>query len=207
MSSPDTLGRRRARRRPRAFRFGGTRGGFTLIEVLAAVALLGILYTVLARVAIEGLRAEGDSERRLSASLIADETVNDMIAAPAPAFGRSDTAQDLFTITTEVTPFLLPPQWGLDGSDEFAPLLLKPEQGGGTQALRSVRVTVAWLEGASERHVSRTLFMLDFQNVGQVASAVGTTGGQPTTGGVSEQGPRETPPPDPVPEPEPEQEP
>ena len=34
--------------------------GFTLLEVLAAVALLGILYTTLAGVAIQGLRAAAD---------------------------------------------------------------------------------------------------------------------------------------------------
>ena len=69
-----------------ARRLEPARGGFTLIEVLAAVALLGILYAVLARVAIEGLRAEGDSERRLEASLLADERVNDLVGAPLPPF-------------------------------------------------------------------------------------------------------------------------
>ena len=35
--------------------------GFTLLEVLAAVAILGIWFTVLANVAIQGLRAEGEN--------------------------------------------------------------------------------------------------------------------------------------------------
>ena len=35
----------------------GANRGFTLLEVLAAVALLGVPYTVLARVATQGLRA------------------------------------------------------------------------------------------------------------------------------------------------------
>ncbi|MFB3118027.1 MAG: prepilin-type N-terminal cleavage/methylation domain-containing protein, partial [Myxococcota bacterium] len=47
-------------------------GGFTLIEVLGAVAILAILYTTLATVAIRGLRSEGESRRMLEASLLAD---------------------------------------------------------------------------------------------------------------------------------------
>ena len=39
--------------------------GFTLIEVLGAVALLAILYTTLSTIAIRGLRSEGESRRML----------------------------------------------------------------------------------------------------------------------------------------------
>ncbi len=45
---------------------------FTLLEVLAAVAILGIVYVVLADVAMQGLFAEGRAKRRLEASLKAD---------------------------------------------------------------------------------------------------------------------------------------
>ena len=48
---------------------------FTLLEVLAAVAILALVYTVLARVGIQGFRAEGGADRRLRASLLADDTV------------------------------------------------------------------------------------------------------------------------------------
>jgi len=187
MSSPETRRRRRVRRPLCAPDQAPTRGGFTLIEVLAAVALLGILYGVLARVAIEGLRAEGDSARRLEASLIADEAMSSLIGAPAPPVGRTQTQQRDFTITMEVSPFTLPPQWGLeDAGEASAPLLLKSEQGGGTQALRTILISVSWLEGGNERSVSRTFFMLDFQTVGQVASAVGASGATPTAGVVGE---------------------
>ncbi len=47
--------------------------GLTLLEVLAAVAVLGLLYTVLASAAVQGLRSEGESRRRLEASLLMDE--------------------------------------------------------------------------------------------------------------------------------------
>jgi prepilin-type N-terminal cleavage/methylation domain-containing protein len=75
---------------------------FTLLEVMAAVALLGILYTVLARVAIEGLRAEGESKRRLEASLLADarleETFNTLEGSVAmPPVGHSEATEGDFT--------------------------------------------------------------------------------------------------------------
>ena len=52
--------------------------GFTLLEVLAAVAILGILYVVLADVAMQGLLSEGRSRRRLEASLLADQALSDI---------------------------------------------------------------------------------------------------------------------------------
>jgi prepilin-type N-terminal cleavage/methylation domain-containing protein len=154
-----------------------TLGGFTLIEVLAAVALLGILYAVLARVAIEGLRAEGDSMRRLGAALLADERMTDLIGATAPPLGHSETIEGDYTLRLDVTPFALPQQWA--GVEPVAPLLLAPAPGGeGVQALRTVQLTVHWLEGGNERHVSRTLFLLDFELAAQLASAAANTAGQ-----------------------------
>ncbi len=167
-----------------ARRLEPARGGFTLIEVLAAVALLGILYAVLARVAIEGLRAEGDSERRLEASLLADERVNDLVGAPVPPFGHTDTAEGDFALGMDVTPFAVPAQWRVGGADGTAPLLLAEGPNGGAQALRTVQIKVAWLEGGNERHVSRTLFLLDFQSVAALASATGTGSTPPPTGGT-----------------------
>jgi prepilin-type N-terminal cleavage/methylation domain-containing protein len=151
--------------------------GFTLIEVLAAVALLGILYAVVARVAIEGLRAEGDSARRLEASLLADERVNDLIGAPVPAVGHSETIDGDYTIMLDVTPFSLPQQWGLAGAESATPLLLAPAPGGdGLQALRTVQFTIHWLEGGNERHISRTLFLVDFTVASQLASTAAQAG-------------------------------
>ena len=64
------------RERPRS---GRRLQAFTMLEVLAAVSVLAIVYLVLANVAIEGLRAEGESMRRLEASLIADELLSDSV--------------------------------------------------------------------------------------------------------------------------------
>ena len=173
MSSCDTHLTWRSHRERKSSPTRPGRAGFTLIEVLAAVALLGILYSVLARVAIEGLRAEGESERRLEASLLADELVGGLVGPAVPPVGRSETIQGNFTIAIDVTPFQLPTQWGAGIFEDTKPLLLAAARDGGVQALRSVQITISWLEAASERHVSRTTYLLDFQSVATLAAAVG----------------------------------
>jgi len=151
--------------------------GFTLLEVMAAVALLGILYTVLARVAIEGLRAEGESKRRLEASLLADARIADSFTALTgnvvmPELGRSETTEGDFTVALDVTLFQPPVEWGLDQAVGNTPLLFATAPGvPGAQALRTVQLTVSWLEGAEERHVSRTIFLVDFARVAALAAS------------------------------------
>lgn len=202
MSSSDASERARPQSRPNARRPRPARAGFTLIEVLAAVALLGILYAVLARVAIEGLRAEGDSKRRLEASLLADERLSDMVGLPVPPVGRSQTIEGDFTFMLDVTPFVFPPEWGVADSDAAAPLLLAADPKGGAQSLRTVQLTVAWLEGESERHVSRTFFLLDFQNLATLAAATAVNQGANAgtnpaqTSNVPEPDPDDSPPPE-----------
>jgi prepilin-type N-terminal cleavage/methylation domain-containing protein len=150
--------------------------GFTLLEVLAAVALLAILYTVLARAAIEGLRAEGDSERRLEASLLVDDRLYDLIEMSAAVgqpleLGRRETTIDDFTLVTEVTPFAVPPEWGLTEPDGVAPLLFAQEADGSSASLRTVQMTLSWLEAGDEHHVTRTGFAVDLSRVADLAAA------------------------------------
>jgi prepilin-type N-terminal cleavage/methylation domain-containing protein len=183
MSSSDARERSRSANVAR-----GGRGGFTLIEVLAAVALLGILYAVLARVAIEGLRAEGDSERRLEASLLADASVNNLMGAALPPVGHSESVDGDFSIALDVTDFQIPKQWGVGEAKEAKPLLLTSPPGGGTPSLRTVQLTVSWIEGASERHVSRTTYLLDFQSVAQLAAAVPNAQSPAAAGAMSKEG-------------------
>lgn len=146
---------------------------FTLLEVLAAVALLGILFSLLARVAVEGLRAEGDSQRRLEAVLLADEHLSDLIGAPTPPLGHHETTEGDFTVVYDVTPFALPPDWSSEETQSAAPILLASAPGSDVQALRNLTITISWTEGASERHITRTTYLLDFQAVAALAG--GTT--------------------------------
>jgi prepilin-type N-terminal cleavage/methylation domain-containing protein len=82
--------------------------GFTLLEVLAAVAVLGLVYSVLATAAIQGLRAEGDAGRRLRASLLADQRITDIEAQVAlgqtPEIGETEVEEDEFVVRTVVEP-------------------------------------------------------------------------------------------------------
>jgi len=82
------------------------RAGFTLLEVLAAVAVLGLVYSVLATAAIQGLRAEGDAGRRFRASLLADQRITEVEAQVAagqtPEIGETEARAEEFTVRTVV---------------------------------------------------------------------------------------------------------
>jgi len=153
--------------------------GFTLLEVMAAVALLGILYTVLARVAIEGLRAEGESARRLEASLLADSEIADSFTTleggvVMPDVGHSEKAEGDFTVALDVALFQPPLEWAVTESEGIRPPLLFAASPliPGAQALRTVQLTVSWLEGAEERHVSRSMILVDFERVSAIAASL-----------------------------------
>ena len=156
--------------------------GFTLLEVLAAVAVLGLVYTVLATAAIEGLRAEGDAGRRIRASLLADERISDIEAQVAmgqtPEIGSAEAEEDEFVVRTEVSP--LDPGIAetkasrrakdrLDravgarpkGGKAEAGTLLHPAGASNQPLLRRIDLEVAWNEGDSARSVRRTTYGID----------------------------------------------
>jgi prepilin-type N-terminal cleavage/methylation domain-containing protein len=188
MSGPDASAPAHLLRRPAAAAPRPARG-FTLLEVLAAVALLGILYTVLARVAIEGLRAEGESKRRLEASLIADELISELFPTVfLPPIGHTERTEGDFTITEDVTAFQLPPDWSAAQSDLPNPLLLVPGNDGRVAALRTLQLTVSWAEGADERHVSRTTYLLDMQALNALGAAVTPTANSNSSGATTAPG-------------------
>ncbi|HET6304326.1 MAG TPA: type II secretion system protein [Myxococcota bacterium] len=140
---------------------------FTLLEVLVAVGVLGLLYTVLAGIAMQGLRAEGESGRELRASLLADgalaelETSGDFRVAPPVEREEED-----FVVTVEVAPFELelPASRRRErGERAKEPTVSLIHGGPGSPAspLRRIEVTVSWSEGVFEREVRRTSFALD----------------------------------------------
>jgi prepilin-type N-terminal cleavage/methylation domain-containing protein len=149
----------RSRRRWRRTR-GRPRRGFTLLEVLGAVLVLAMLYSVLAEVAIQGLRAEGESRRRLEASLFADELLTDIEASieagDLPPLGVSGEEEDPYIIELEVLPIdtraLFPP--GLLGEDETLASLLGSETE--ESPLREIVLRISWSEGDRELSVTRT---------------------------------------------------
>lgn len=150
--------------------------GFTLLEVLAAVAILGGLYVVLAGVAMQGLRAEGESRRRLEASLLADHHMSELEiqleAGTVPELGTTESEEDDFQIAVEVKPFEAPIPLGEDAAEG-------DEEGDAAaasalEALRTIEVKISWLEGDQERSVLRTTYGFDRQAVTEIFGAAGT---------------------------------
>ncbi len=156
--------------------------GFTLLEVLAAVALLAILYTTLAGVAIQGLRAEGEAQRLLEASLLADEQLAEIetviASGGAPPVGRSESEHDLFLVSVNVAPVdlaLLLPGDAAAAEGEGQSLL----SGADGSPVSLIEVVVSWREGVGERSTTRTTYAFDPLVVADLLGAAGALPGQP----------------------------
>jgi prepilin-type N-terminal cleavage/methylation domain-containing protein len=163
-------------------------GGFTLFEVLGAVAILAILYTTLSTVAIRGLRSEGESRRMLEASLLADWELSEFElelqtgAAPEIGTTRSE-GEDGFTVTWEVTPFqtkifktALEKEQERNAANPTAQTAPAPAgQAGATDAVAPpflrVELWVSWFEAGNERSVTRTIFAVDEDAAAKFAAA------------------------------------
>jgi Tfp pilus assembly protein PilV len=155
-------------------------GGFTLFEVLGAVAILAILYTTLSTVAIRGLRSEGESHRILKASLLADWEVSEfeleLDTGAAPEIGITESEdEDGFKVTWEVTPLQTRIyQTALEKEQEGA----QTAPAGPTRATDSaaphflrVKLRVSWFEAGNERSVTRTIFAVDEDAAAKLARA------------------------------------
>ncbi len=175
--------------KPRSDPAPGRRGaglaGFTLLEVLVAVAILGILYTVLAEAGMRGLLAEGEADRRLRASLLADQLVDEveqkLSFGEAPAVGREEGAAGPFRTSVEVAPLsvALPPPAGEDstgGSGRTPPApavsVLGATDENGRPALLRVAVEVSWPEGVVERKVTRIRYAFDRRVIAEELEAL-----------------------------------
>ena len=154
--------------------------GFTLLEVLAAVALLGIVYTVLAGSAVQGLRAEGISKRRLAASLLADERlaeIESQINVGIPLeMGTQESEQDAFRIVIEVRDFELPEEWAEIAAADAGqgPSIFTSANPRAPMLVRTIDLTVGWLEGADEHRVVRTTYAYDALAAAALLGGVGT---------------------------------
>jgi prepilin-type N-terminal cleavage/methylation domain-containing protein len=172
------------------------RRGFTLLEVLGAVLVLGLLYSVLAEVAIQGLRAEGESRRRLEASLFADELLSEIEASLAagqvPPLGVSLEEDEFYIIELEVSPVntgaLLPP--GVLGEEETLANLMGAQKD--ETPIREITLTISWPEGDRELSVQRTTLGLsptEFDAVSRGEGPAGSDSGGVVVGGGAGQTP------------------
>ena len=144
--------------------------GFTLIEVMGAVLVLGLLFTWLASVAMVGLRSEGTDRRRADAELLADlelTTIEALVTAgQMPKDGRSERDEEPYRVQLEVVPTdvlsLLPAPLAKDiaqNSDPRAPSVLHDARG--ESRVRRVSVVVEWDEAGEPAQVERTTYAYD----------------------------------------------
>jgi prepilin-type N-terminal cleavage/methylation domain-containing protein len=180
-----------------------SRSGFTLLEVLAAVALLGIVYTQLIQSGAMGLQHEGEARRRIEASLLADSVLTEiesMIEAGAPPpVGTDEREENGFRIAVAVEPFTLeiPEDVGAGGKrlakgesrlgggeanapppPSAGPSLLGGEGPASPSPLRLITVEVAWDEGFGERAARRATFALDAEAAAGTLQALAQTAAQ-----------------------------
>ncbi len=142
--------------------------GFTLLEVMAAVAILGVLYVVLATSAMQTLAALGESRRRLEASLLADKhlaTAEEPLSlGTALELGERVEEVDIFLVTVDVREVDLA-LLGLDlisGDDDTSgPSILGGLGAAEPSSLREIQVRVAWDEGDRVIELVRTTYGFD----------------------------------------------
>lgn len=153
--------------------------GFTLLEVMAAVAVLGFTVAMLAQGAIQGMRYEGDASRRLAASLIADrvlfEVESSLALGTLPQLGQQEREEGgEFRVSLQVAP-LDPAALGI-----AALFSARPAEGGAPPSrvqaaaptLLLVTVQVGWTDGLVEQTVTRTTFAYD---ASAAADAIGSS--------------------------------
>lgn len=161
--------------------------GFTLLEVMAAVGIMALVFTVLAGHAMQGLASQGEGHRLLEAADIADEIMADleiqMNEDILPPEGVEESERDGYRIVVSVLPFSeielplgTPPPRGADGLledyDDLAMLIVN-ESRGFASALRTIEVSVSWDELGEERSVLRTTYGLDTVALQAMVSAAG----------------------------------
>lgn len=150
--------------------------GFTLIEVLGAVAVLGISYMMLATASIRGLRMIGESGRRSDASLLADRLLSEIeLKAEIGQLievGYEESEEEPFTVIVEIID--LAQEYGSSGtgnaSEDLLGFLASEANGPFAEFrdsnwllgyLREVHISVEWQEGANEIAVTRTSYIYD----------------------------------------------
>jgi prepilin-type N-terminal cleavage/methylation domain-containing protein len=184
--------------RPRTRSGAGLAAGFTLLEVLAGVLILGILYTVLATAAIRGLQSEGRDRRRAEASLLADRELAELESAIAVGALLEDGTQEReeppYRITVEVVPedvmALLPEEVrqsdALGKPGELATLLVNDQ---GESRVQRLSVTVSWEEGFDTDSIARTTYGFDKTGLEDLLPAEdGGTGTGDETGASGDDG-------------------
>ena len=160
------------------------RAGFSLLEVLGAIAILGIWFAVIAELAMVGLRAEGRSHRMLLASLVADDVLSEieieMMSGRSPEVSSEEEERDGYTIRIDVEPYELElpaPEATPGDATGVGPATgpfehLRGSQPDAQSPILSIRIQVAWPEGHDEGSVTRYTFGTDLAAAAASLSAL-----------------------------------
>jgi len=144
--------------------------GFTLLEVLAGVLVLGLIFTVLATAAMRGLRSEGTDRRRAEAALLADSELASverlLTSGERVPDGRSEREEPPYLVRIDVEPedvlAMLPRELREEvtrKSDPRAPSALHDDRG--QSRVRRVSVQVEWDEAGEPDFVERSTYAYD----------------------------------------------
>ena len=180
--------------------------GFSLLEVLGAIAILGIWFAIISEIAMLGLRNEGRSHRAMLASLVADQVLVEMeigmLSGEFPEVATDEQQRDGYTVLTIVEPYdlQLPEPVNAKSKPGGGPAARGGQPGspfkrlgggspGAESPLLRVTIEVIWFEGNSEDSVSRETFAVDLSQAQQALTELaarsgetGAAGGGPDSG-------------------------
>ncbi len=178
--------------------------GLTLLEVLAAAMIFGMVMTVLVGTSSTAIHHVGISARRLEANLLADEILADleiqMRQGIAPAIDEDESVRDIYSIRVTRTAL------GAGGPEASAlavpdvASLLGAELPEVAKHLNQYDIEVGWIEQSGPQRVTRTTFAFDWQAAaaeygelfqateGNLGTAFGGSGSDGTSGAGSSPG-------------------
>jgi len=161
----------------------------TLIEVMGAVAIVGIWFLVLSSSAIRGVAAQGNTQRLLEASMVADEVLADaetQVVLGLPFELETDAYGDLdldgepeYAVQVETEPFdplsqLTPANNALGGAPFVDPRNASADTTDNPLSMQQLRIDVfletilAAEDDITEPLVSRTTFVIDPDSLAQL---------------------------------------
>jgi len=156
-------------------RSGRVSAGFTLLEVLAALMILGLWYTAISGLAMQGVHSEFVSNRKLMAAQLADRAITEIetqaMLGAIPAIEEHILQDDEeFSVVVAVSEFggadegEAPPGVA-GGGDDVAPTelaaLIVQRLPGLPSLLLTVTVRVSWTEGNARRELKRVSYLFD----------------------------------------------
>ena len=126
------------------------RGGFTLIEAVAALAVASIALLALLHLQLVSIHTADKAQVMTRAVLLAQAKMAEVLSSGYPPVGvQSDTVEaegDQLTWRVEVTD---------------APLPLSYRPPGGRDRARKLSVDVTWQEGPGEKHIGLTTYVAE----------------------------------------------